>query len=96
MIQLPSTPEFERRLEAEATKRGLPAPEYALRLIEAMIQPEVVTDYTEHERLSAIDELMGIGIGVGFSSDDLHQQRQEEHDREEANYQRLFEGKHAR
>jgi predicted amidohydrolase YtcJ len=91
MLTLPTTPEFETRLQSEAAKRGLEAPEYALRLIEGLLAPEKTPDAAERERLAAIDELMGLGIGAGFTTADLHRERQEEREREEENEERLFE-----
>ncbi len=58
MLTLPSTPELETLLEAEAAKRGLPAPEYALRLIEGLLKPNFAGNAAEQARLTAIDELL--------------------------------------
>lgn len=81
MLNLPTTPELEARLRGEAAKRGLEANEYALRLIEGLLAPETTIEPAERERLAAIDELMGLGVGAGFSTADLERQRREEAER---------------
>ena len=78
MLTIPSTPELESRLDAEAAKRGIHAPEYALRLIEGLIEPKTVTDATEQARLDAIDELMGAAADSSFSTAELRRERDRE------------------
>lgn len=92
MLTLES-PLLERRLAAEATQRGLTPSDYAVRLLEGLLAPEHTTEAAERARLAAIDELMGFGIGAGFSTADLQRDREEESNQEEESYQRLFEGK---
>lgn len=90
MLTLPSTPELESRLEKEAAKRGLPAPEYALRLIEGLLQTEQAGDVTEQVRLAAIDELMGAGADATFSSAELRRERNAERELEAERHLRHF------
>ena len=80
----PHYPELESRLEKEAARRGLPAAEYALRLLEGLLQPNGAPDPTEQVRLAAIDELMGAGADAAFSSAQLRQERNAEQELEEA------------
>ena len=90
MLTLPSTPELESRLEEEAAKRGLAAPEYALRLIEGLLKPVHAGDATERARLAAIDDLMGAAAGSSFSSAELRQERNQERELEEERHLRRF------
>jgi hypothetical protein len=90
MLTLPSTTELESRLEEEAAKRGLPAPEYALRLIEALLKPEQAGDAAEKARLAAIDDLMGAAADSSFSSAELRRERNQERELEEARHLRRF------
>lgn len=95
MLTLPSTPELESRLEAEAAKRGLHAPEYALRLIEGLMKPDQVSDATEQARLDAIDELMGAAVDSSFSSTELRHERDQERELENERHRRRFEREHS-
>jgi hypothetical protein len=91
MLTLPTTPELESLLETEAAKRGLHAPEYALLLIESCLPASSApVDEAEAARLAAIDELMGMGVGCGFSSADVRKSRNEDLAMEEERYQRRF------
>ena len=78
MLTLPSTPELESRLKEEAAKRGLQAPEYALRLIEGLLSPNSSGDAAEQARLAAIDELLGAAADASFSSEELRRERNAE------------------
>ncbi len=90
MLTIPTTPEQEQSLEIEAQKHGLSAEQFALRLLEDFLPSGETSDPAEAARLVAIDELMGIGVGKGFSTEDLHRERREEVEREEAQYQQMF------
>ncbi len=90
MLLLPSTPELERRLEAEAAKRGLQAPEYALRLIQGLMSPGTAGDATEQARLDAVDELMGAAADSSFSTAQLRRERDEEREGEEERHASRF------
>lgn len=76
-------PELERRLELEAAKRGLQAEEYALRLIEGILEPDNTADVAEQARLAAVDDLMDIAADSTFSSEELRRERNEEREVEE-------------
>ncbi len=90
MLTIPSTPELERRLQEEAAKRGMQAPEYALRLIEGLLLPTPAVDEQEAARLAAIDAALGVAVDVPFSSEDLHRERQRETEREERRFAERF------
>lgn len=90
MLTLSSTPELESRLEAEAAKRGLQAPEYALRLIQGLMNPGASSDATEQARLDAVDELMGAAADSSFSTAQLRRERDEEREVEEERHLRRF------
>lgn len=90
MLTLPSTPEIERRLQEEAAKRGLQAPEYALLLIEGFLKPDNASDVQEQVRLAAIDELLGVAADSSFSTVELLRERKKDRDTEEERYRRRF------
>lgn len=91
MLVLASSTELEAKLEEEAAKRGLEAPEYALRLIESLLLPVPAgMGKIEAERLMAIDELMGCGAGTGFSSATIRKERDVELKLEEEKFLRRF------
>lgn len=90
MLTLPSTPELESRLQKEAAKHGLPAGEYAVRLIEGLLKPEHAGDVTEQVRLAAIDELMGAGADSPFSSAEFRREHNAEQEGEEERHLRRF------
>lgn len=94
MLTLPLTPELESKLEAEAAKRGLQAPEYALRLIEGFLKPETVSDPAEQARLDAIDALMGAAANSSFSTAELRRERDKEREVEEERHSRRFGREH--
>lgn len=97
MLTLPLTPELEARLQEEAAKRGLPAPEYALRLIAGLLQPYHANggDTAEQARLAAIDDLLGAGADSSFSSARLRAERDRERELEEARHLRRFDDNRA-
>src|SRR5438105_3491083 len=92
MLSLPLTPELEARLQEEAAKRGLPAPEYALRLIAGLLLPHHpnTADAAEQARLAAIDDLMGAAADSSFSSAQVRAERDHERELEEARHLRRF------
>ena len=90
MLTLPSTPELESRLEEEAAKRGMPAAEYALRLLEALMKSDNAGNAADKARLSAIDELMGAAADSTFSSASLRAERNREREMEEERHLRRF------
>ncbi len=84
MLTLAISPDLERRLEEEAAKRGLQAPEYALRLLATSLA-------TQDDDLDILlDEAMGAFAHVSFSTEDLHRERREDLEREERRWQERF------
>lgn len=94
MLTLPSTPELESKLEAEAAKRGLQAPEYALRLIEGLLKTDNLSDPAEQARLDAIDALMGAAANSSLSTAELRRERDKEREVEEERHSRRFGREH--
>ncbi|MDQ3814877.1 MAG: hypothetical protein M3347_13115 [Armatimonadota bacterium] len=86
------TPPLESRLQEEATRRGLPAPEYARRLLEDLLLSAPIADEQEAERLAAIDAAMGALAHTHTSADEFCRRKQEEIDLEEQEYQRRHNG----
>lgn len=90
MLTISPPPELEAQLRTEAQKRGVAAEELTVQALRAFLQLNGVTDEAEAARLAAIDELMGIGAEINFSTEDLHRERREDAARDEAQYQRQF------
>lgn len=86
MLTLPTPPELESRLKQEAVRRGLEAPEYAVRLLAESLSKEA------DELDVLLDAAMGAFAHVSFSSEDLHHERRTEREREERRNQERFNG----
>ena len=90
MLTISPPPELEEQLRREAHKRGVPAEELTVEALRVFLQSNGVPNDAEAKRLAAIDELMGMGANVNFSTEDLHRERREDAARDEAQYQRQF------
>ena len=90
MLTISPPPELEEQLRLEARKRGVAAEELTLEALRVFLHSNGVPDDAEVARLAAIDELMGMGANVNFSTEDLHRERREDAARDEAQYQRQF------
>ena len=95
MLTISPPPELEEQLRLEAHKRGVPAEELTVEALRVFLRSNGVPDNdggdeAEAARLAAIDELMGMGADVNFSTEDLHRERREDAARDEAQYQRQF------
>ena len=90
MLTISPPPELEEQLRLEAQKRGVPAEELTLEALRTFLQSNSVADDAEAKRLAAIDELMGMGAHLNFSTEDLHRDRRADAARDEAQYQRQF------
>lgn len=90
MLTISPPPELEEQLRLEAQKRGVAAEELTVEALRVFLQLNGVPDEAENARLAAIDELMGMGADVNFSTEDLHRERREDLARDEAKYQRQF------
>lgn len=74
-------------LQTEAAKQGVDPGEYALRLIEnSRVQPQWQSLQAE-ERRSRLQGIRGKYKHTGFTTEDLHQERQCETAREEQQFQ---------
>ena len=90
MLTISPPPELEEQLRMEARRRGVAAEELTLEALRVFLQSNGVPDEAESARLAAIDELMGMGADINFSTEDLHRERREDAARDEAQYQRQF------
>ncbi len=90
MLTISPTPEAERWIHSQAQRLGIAAEELAGRMFNEMVAAKAANDEAEAARLAAIDELMGMGADVNFSTEDLHRERREDAARDEAQYQRQF------
>ena len=90
MLTISPPPELEEQLRLEAQKRGVAAEELTLEALRIFLQSNGVQGEAENARLAAIDELMGMGANINFSTEDLHRDRREDVARDEAQYQRQF------
>ncbi len=90
MLTISPPPELEEQLRTEAQKRGVAAEELTVEALRAFLHLNGAPDDAEAKRLAAIDELMGMGADVNFSTEDLHRERREDAARDEAQHQRQF------
>ena len=81
-------PDVETRLEAEASRQGVPAAEIALRLFTDNLPPaKVEAEEAERKRLAAIDEAFGSlsHLGGGLL-EERHRERQADIERAARSY----------
>lgn len=87
-LTLELSTETELWLETEAAKQGVDPSEYARRLIEHSRPGQLWQSLRKEERCSRLQNIRGKYKNVGFTTEDLHRERQIDLAREEQQLQK--------